>query len=453
MRKILLSLCVLGSIQPSAHAQLLNTQGVLNQINTVNRQVEMTAEQIQRKTERDLQQLKPAINNTVDRLAKTTDQLIDPLLKLPQQLPILNRSGQTVFIEVEVENGWRAVQQEWLIMLNENELATLQQLPINIIEKTRFAELDMTLVRFRVPAEMDSLSALKKQLPPELMTRLDRNHVYTTQLSTTSAPDNNLSSDAICQQPVKVGMIDTAIKIDHPAFASAKALNHILTRNFLTEKLAEPEAHGTAVAGLLIGNANELKPLLPNAILYSASVFYARNDYVQGATMMNLVRALNWLLEENVGVINMSLAGPDNQILAAAVAKIIGSGKAIVAAAGNEGPAAPPMYPAAYPNVIAVTAVDHERKNYRWANRGSYIYFSAPGVSVITARTDGSVGRESGTSIAAPVVSAFLSCELQKNTRTDSLKILQTRAIDLGEPGRDPIFGFGLLAPATKSGL
>lgn len=448
MRKFYLGAVLLACIQPATYAQLVNTQGVLNQLNTVNRQLDATTEQIQRKAERDLQQRKPS----VDKLANTPDKLVDPLLKLPQQLPILNSAGQTVFVDVEVENGWRAVQQEWLIMLDESELASLQQLPLTIVEKASFAELGMTLVRFRVPTELDSLAALKKQLPAALAARLDRNHIYAAQTAAANTVEYKSSPAPVCEDSVKIGMIDTAIKIDHPAFINKNAATKIIARNFLEEKLAEPDAHGTAVAGLLIGMSDNLKPLLPNATLYAASVFYARNDYAQGATMINLVRALNWLLAENVNVINMSLAGPDNQILAAVISKTINSGKAIVAAAGNEGPAAPPMFPAAYPHVIAVTAVDHEQKVYRWANRGNHIYFAAPGVSVLTARSSGGVGRESGTSMAAPVVSAVLSCELQKsNNMAAALKNLQHRAVDLGEPGRDNVFGYGLLDQVVNS--
>jgi len=435
MRKLYLGVALLACIQQPVHAQLLHTQGVFNQLNTVNRQLDATTEQLRRQAERDLQ-----LKQTTDNLANTTNRL----LKLPKQLPILNSEGKTAFVDVVVENGWRAVQQEWLVMLDENEFASLQQLPVTIVEKTRFAELDMTLVRFQVPAELDSLAALKKQLPASLAARIDRNHIYSAQTASTTSAERS-STTSVCQDAVKIGMIDTAIKLDHPAFKAENPANSIVTKNFLEEKITEPEAHGTAVAGLLMGKGDELKPLLPNAHLYAASAFYTRNEYAQGATMINLVRALNWLSAENVNVINMSLAGPDNQILSAVIAKLISNGKAIVAAAGNEGPAAPAVYPAAYPGVIAVTAVDRKQKIYRWANRGDYIYFAAPGVSVLTALSNGGIGRESGTSMAAPVVSAFLSCELQKNDMATALKNLQARAIDLGEPGRDAIFGYGLL--------
>lgn len=451
MKRIYLSALLMACVQ--THAQgLINTNGVLGQVNNVTRQIDTTAEQIRRKTERDLAQLK------LDKLVDSTGRLIDPLLKLPEQLPIVNNSGQTAFVDVEVENGWRAVQHEWLVMLDENELTTLQKLPVEILEKTRFDELELTLIRFRVPAELDSLSALKKQLPADIVTRLDRNHIYAAQTETpvqgqtgVTTPENLPSSKPVCSDSLKIGMIDTAIKIDHPAF-QANDGSKIISKDFLDEKLTQPDAHGTAVAGLLIGKGENLNPLLPKAILYSASVFYARNDYAQGATMINLVRALNWLVAENVIVINMSLAGPDNQILAKVIAKTLDTGKAIVAAVGNEGPATPPMFPAAYPGVIAVTAVDREQKIYRWANRGNQVAFAAHGVSVVTARTSGGFGRESGTSMASPVVAAILSCELQHNkiNIADALKHLTAQAIDLGTPGRDDIFGYGLLVNNEK---
>lgn len=440
MKRIYLSALIVACVQTQAQG-LINTNGVLGQVNNVTRQIDTTAEQIRKKTERDLAQLK------LNKLVDSTGKLIDPLLKLPEQLPVLNSSGQKVFVDVEVENGWRAVQHEWLAMLNENELALLQKLPLDILEKTRFAELDLTLIRFRVPAELDSRAALKKHLPDDIVARLDRNHIYAAQADATSPAENSLSTKPVCNDDLRIGIIDTAIKTDHPAFQTPGATK-IIARDFLEDKLVKPDAHGTAVAGLLIGKGENLNPLLPKATLYSASVFYARNDYAQGATMINLVRALNWLMEEKVSVINMSLAGPDNQILAKVIAKAISTGKAIVAAVGNEGPAAPPMFPAAYPGVIAVTAVDREQKIYRWANRGNQVAFAAQGVSVLTARASGGFGRESGTSMASPVVSAFLSCELHNNKMAlaDAVKKLTEQAIDLGAPGRDDVFGYGLLA-------
>lgn len=417
----------------------IDTRKTLGNLNKVKQQIKTNVEQIRHKSE--LKKIKP------DFLVNTTDQLLDPLLKLPQHLPILNRNGQIALVEVEVENGWRAIQQEWLIILDDTELMILQSLPVQIIEQTRFVELDMTLVRFRAPPELDSLAALTKLLPENMANRLDRNHVYSPQTASTNIPAADVQSKTVCHHSVKIGMIDTAIQLGHPAFSASVNNQKIITKNFLEETLPEPEAHGTAVAGLLIGKSDELIPFTPDASLYAASVFYVRNDYAQGATMMSLVRALNWLMMEKVSVINMSLTGPDNQILAKAINKTLSQGVAVVAAVGNEGPAVTVMYPAAYPGVIAATAVDSNHKIYRWANRGPQVYFAAPGVSVLTARSDGQYGHESGTSMAAPVISAYVACELvSKNNLKDALVNLQTRALDLGKPGRDPVFGFGLLS-------
>lgn len=439
------SFCIvlLLAILPSAQAQLI--PAVVNQVDRLSRDLDSIAEHTRRKAERDLERLK------LDKLAASTDKLVDPLLKLPEQLPILNTAGQIAFMDVEVENGWRAIQREWLVTLDDKDIHILKNLPVDIIEKNYFAELELTVVRFRVAPELDSREALQKKLPPAVNVTLDRNHIFSPQTETSPATTGSIipsipsiPSKSACNQPVNIGMIDTAIKIDHPAFT--KGSNKIISKDFLEEKLTEPDAHGTAVAGLFIGRDEALTPLLPEATVYAASVFYARNDYAQGASMMNLVRALHWLLTENVRVINMSLAGPDNHVLAKVIAKILGNGNLIVAAAGNEGPAAPPMFPAAYPGVIAVTAVDRNQKIYRWANRGKQISFAALGVSVPTVRSTGGTGRESGTSMAAPVVSALLSCEMEKNnSAVEATKQLITQAIDLGDKGKDDVFGYGLL--------
>jgi subtilisin family serine protease len=187
--------------------------------------------------------------------------------------------------------------------------------------------------------------------------------------------------------------------------------------------------------------------------LYSAEVFYRQSDYAQGATLNAMIAAINWLIENNVKVINMSLAGPDNAILNAVINAAHGQGAFIVAAAGNEGPAAAAVFPAGYDDVIAVSAIDHLRQPYRWSNRGAYIDYAALGVDVLTAQSRHSTGLESGTSLAAPVVSAALACLLASIKdapgldRSTLLSRLADTAIDLGPKGKDPIFGVGLIEP------
>ncbi len=472
MKPSYLNYLLLACLCHSANAQLLDRLG--NQVDGVTRELEHVTgdvqEQVRRAAEDELSAQRlldntlnnPVINPLADVLTQTTAEITRTTNNivgstLAAVLPVLNRDGATAFVEVRVEDNWRAVEREWLMLLDQPGLKALAALDAEIIEQTQFSGLDMQLVRFRVPAPLDSLPALKKYLPAHLHEQLDRNHIYNPQKdisqkdspqhSNSQTPSSPVAKKPFCNQAVSIGMIDTAINVKHSAFATS----HIEIKDFAGEEFDAPRAHGTAVAGVLVGRGEELTPLLPAAHLFAASVFYPRSEYAQGATMMNLVRALNWLVEKKVHVINMSLAGPENKILALAIQKTIQTGATIVAAAGNEGPAAPPAYPAAYADVIAVTAVDKNQRIYRWANRGDYIDFAALGVAVFTARSSGDFGNETGTSMAVPLVTAATACIVSTanssaiNLSATISEQLKKNVMDLGEPGRDPIFGDGLL--------
>jgi subtilisin family serine protease len=147
-------------------------------------------------------------------------------------------------------------------------------------------------------------------------------------------------------------------------------------------------------------------------------------------------------------VINISLVGPANPALAEAIRRAQAAGVVIVAAAGNEGAAAPPAYPGAFPSVVAVTAVDAKGAVYRYANRGNYISFAAPGVDVPVAAAAHARAPASGTSYASPVVAALIAREVPKRDAAAAAKALNDlghRARDLGPPGRDSTYGYGVL--------
>jgi subtilisin family serine protease len=149
----------------------------------------------------------------------------------------------------------------------------------------------------------------------------------------------------------------------------------------------------------------------------------------------------------------MSFTGPRDELLEAAIRAMAARGIIFVAAAGNEGPNASPSYPAAYPEVIAVTAIGTERTSYARANRGSYIDVAAPGVRIWTAKAGGGAGYESGTSFAAPYVAALVATLAGQRpgdggAATKSAVLQRLRYEDLGAPGPDRIYGRGLvLAP------
>lgn len=373
---------------------------------------------------------------------------LQPATHLASVLPIISQQKKLLFKDVAVENNWRAIEQQWLLTIKQDELTQLKAFiakhDMRLVAQKLLPNLQLIIVNIHVAQHRNSFDTMFKLIPKIWQENLTRNYVYASQFTANNHPDNHnansIKSNAICQNPLRIGVVDTAIDLNHVAFKQSK----VIEKSFIDNTLTPPKAHGTAVSALLVSSAPELPALLPNATLYSAQAFYAQNDYAQAASLYHLVSALDWLVENQVDAINLSLAGPNTPLLAQIINKMSEKNIIMVAAVGNEGPNAPPMYPAAYDNVIGVTAIDNQDKHYRWANRGDYVGFSALGVSVKTARAGGSFSHETGTSIATPFVTAFAACAKKKTK--NYLDALQSQAIDLGEQGRDNIFGYGKLS-------
>jgi subtilisin family serine protease len=237
----------------------------------------------------------------------------------------------------------------------------------------------------------------------------------------------------------RIGMIDTGLD---PAQLSARP-SQIVQKSFGGPSVT-PQAHGATVAGVLLEQMAGRDGLPPGATVYVADVF---SSGPQSGSAAAIVRALSWMAGARTPVINISLTGPPNAVVGKVVDALVSRGVVVVAAAGNDGPAAPPVFPAAYPGVVAVTAVDAARRPYRYANRGPYVAFSALAVNVAA----GKAGQVlSGTSYASPVVAVELARRLPAPDREAALRAeleLRAQAVDLGRPGRDPVFGFGLIEP------
>lgn len=363
-------------------------------------------------------------------------------------------TGETLFVEVTLPNGDSVIEREWLVLATADTQTTLRALGANVVEEKELSALGMTLLRFRVPEQLDSREQLEQHLPAQSHGSLSRHFVYRAQASGNEAEsshsDAQLQQTKWCDAEVKIGMVDTKIMTEHAAFAHQP----ITQKTFTDARLEQPLAHGTAVAGLLVGRSNNYASLLPNARLYNGAVFYRQNALHQGAALMPLLEALNWLAEAQVNVVNVSLTGPHSPLFAQAVKQLANQGIVLVAAAGNNGPLAPAVYPAAYEDVIAVTAVAADHAIYRWANQGGYIEFASLGVRITTARRDGNTGFESGTSMAAPVVAAAAACWLENGSGASLAALrsfLQGSAEDLGETGHDSVFGHGLISTKQRA--
>ncbi|GGK55591.1 S8 family serine peptidase [Salinarimonas ramus] len=245
-----------------------------------------------------------------------------------------------------------------------------------------------------------------------------------------------------CAEGLRIGMIDSGINVAHDHLRDAT----------IAVTLLDPEAersdayHGTSVAALLVGAPDSRTPgLLPRAELVAVDVFQGApgNDLRAGA--FALARGLERFVGAGVPVVNLSLAGPPNAVVERLVELLLADGVALVAASGNAGPRAEPAYPAAYAGVVAVTAVDRSGRVYRRAGRGPHVDLAAPGVEVWAAASVSGARPRTGTSFAAPFVTAAIALTAQANAAGDAATRLADRARDLGEPGRDEIYGAGLL--------
>jgi hypothetical protein len=444
MKTLAITAIMLTVFSTSTPAKQLPTGSVIGQIN----ELERAANDITQPLKKPPVLAPFALSSLPDFKAVITE----PLNTLPATLAITTTTGKNLWLDVEVENGWRAVKGQWLLLANDKNKKSLLQHGAKIITEARYAGLGIAMLHFSVPTDLDSKQALSKILSSQAALSLARNHIYHVQSQTSTLVTKNLAhentqkhvgSSPACELQVKVGIVDSAIDTKHTAFNHAD----ITTKSFLPKNLAASLQHGTVIASLLVGKNEQLIPLLPAGKIYSAQVFYQQSDYVQGATLNAIIEGVNWLLEQDVQVINMSLAGPENQILHQVLTAAIAQGAIIVAAAGNEGPAAQPMYPAAYPDVIAVSAIDKSQQPYRWSNRGGYIDYSALGVNVLAAQSGQRMGRESGTSIAAPHVTATIACLIASYGKDKQVLLdkLNELAIDLGPKGKDPIYGMGAI--------
>ncbi|UAX97573.1 S8 family serine peptidase [Ensifer adhaerens] len=255
-------------------------------------------------------------------------------------------------------------------------------------------------------------------------------------------PDAN----AACVAAGPIGLIDTAINPAHP---SLKGVKLDIFRLAAEEAPESGRQHGTAVAALIAGRRDSRAPgLLGNAHLIAVDAFQRRGGETDIAETYDLVRAIDLLASRNVTVINMSLSGPHNLLLERTVALVAEKNIIQVAAAGNDGPRAKPVYPAAYPAMIAVTAVDRNFRPYRRAGRGDHIDVAALGTSVWTAASIEGAAPRTGTSFAAPFVTAaaaILRASHPNLSAEEVAKLVTETTQDLGAPGKDPVFGWGVL--------
>lgn len=245
---------------------------------------------------------------------------------------------------------------------------------------------------------------------------------------------------------VGVGIVDGPIDLNNLALRNVS----IQSKSVLGERAAPGSFdHATAIASLIAarGEDGETLGLAPGARIFSAIAFEASNGR-DIARLENIAKGLDWLVAQEVPIINLSLEGRYNRVLERIVGLVASRGAVLVAAVGNTGESQI-AYPAADANVIAITAVDAAKRPYRQASLGPEVEFAAPGVELVVAAINGTA-IASGTSYASAIAAAVIAREAQFGAITTPgvRDALRMRSEDLGAKGRDPVFGWGLIKSA-----
>ncbi|MFA4880329.1 MAG: S8 family peptidase [Candidatus Doudnabacteria bacterium] len=258
---------------------------------------------------------------------------------------------------------------------------------------------------------------------------------------------------------VKVAVVDTGIDLSHPDLKVWGGINTINPRKGYNDD----NGHGTHVAGTIAAINNEIGVIgvAPTASLYAVKVLNSQGS----GFLSDIIEGLDWCINNEIQVVNMSLGTSSNvQSFQDAVKKVYDAGIIQVAAAGNSYGGAV-GYPAAYSEVIAVSATDITKTIASFSSIGPEVELAAPGVSIPSTWKGGAYKTASGTSMAAPHVTGTVALAIA-NSVADVRATLQATADDLGNPGKDNLYGYGLvdaeevvtgaqthLAPSRISGL
>jgi subtilisin family serine protease len=369
---------------------------------------------------------------------------------LPSGMPPVN---ETRFASNEV------VMQLGLVLSQEQIEALQRQFGLEVISTQRFDLLGRTVFRFRITGGLD-VRAVIAGVQNQIGSRISLQPSYAFELvqGTAPAPAAQSSGDSAqyivaklglveahgiaTGKNVKIAVIDSEIDSQHPDLAG------VIKGSFdaLPSSDQTPHPHGTGMAGA-IGSHQRLLGIAPGANILGVRAFGVSDSGAQG-TSMNIVKGLEWAVQQGAQVINMSFAGPRDPILEQAIKALKDRGVILIAATGNAGPKSPPLFPGADANVIGVSATDQDDKTYKNAVRGKQVAIAAPGVDILVPAPAGGYQLTTGTSVAAAHISGVVALMLERNPRLTPAEvraILSTTAKKLPQ-GRNEI-GAGLVDP------
>ena len=371
--------------------------------------------------------------------------------------------GQRGFTGVPPVNERRFIQNEMVLHIGadvspETVQSVATRLGLTQVGYQRFDLVGRGLYRFRINDGRSVSDVIRAMEAEKITATAQPNYVFRLQQDLNAARRSTATQGyqyilakwrlpdvhrAATGKNVLVAMIDSEVDQRHPDLAGA-----IADRLEPIGQEFKPQPHGTGMAGAMASH-RRLLGVAPGARILAVNAFGTDGDSAYGTTEQ-ILKGIDWAIAKGARVFNMSFAGPRDPLVQLALKKAYEKGIVLVAAAGNAGPNSEPLFPAADPDVIAVTATDVNDALLPEANRGAHISVAAPGVDILVPAPNAQYQLTTGTSVAAAEVSGVIALMLERrpNADPDSIRrALQTTAKDLGPRGRDDDFGWGLVDP------
>lgn len=358
--------------------------------------------------------------DTVARLAATRLDRLQDLVRSAPDLLEMTRLGPAVRGELVAMD------------LTAEQVARLEAEGFAVTARETIEGVDIPVTRLRVPGRVSLDTALRRaqRLAPAASISANTLHL----------PNGVEAIGESAQQPTQGGRARSGptIGIIDGGVAPHPALSGPIQQRAFAGGAVRPSGHGTAIASLIAGSG-PVRGSAPGARLIVADIF---GGDARGGNALVLAQAIGWMVSSGARVVAVSLGGPDNPLVARAVTAARARGTYIVASVGNDGPAAPPVFPASYPDVVSVTGVDGRGRVLIEAGRTPSLDYAAPGADMAAAGPNGRVIAVRGTSFAVPLVAGRLAQHLGGG---DPLAALD------GEAQRGRGYGRGLVCGACRT--
>ncbi len=325
-------------------------------------------------------------------------------------------------------------ERELVVLSEDGALANrAAALGFSVVETRQLGAIGSVVLRLRVPEAMTSAGALDLLQRAEPESASGYNHLFRA---------SGVVVLAMAAPPIFAAQAEGTVGVVD-GFASDTVAGWRVNRIAASPARS---GHGDVVAGILLEEMAGRYATTPKGLLLDDVV--GAFGQAGASDVAALVASLDHMSLAKADVINISLTGPDNPVLARAVARTLEMGPAIVAAGGNGGPAAPPAFPAAYPGVIGVAAVDLSGRPWIYSATGDHIDVAALGEAQTAQRGPARFG----TSFAAPRIAALIASRRSRSAAINPGTLLAMEARDAGVPGRDPVYGVGIVGLGAANG-